>query len=79
MERQMKSLEPASKKCKKRHCIVHYACLRPYSELKDVNEERGAGIRAEKAKRQAPKGRNYHKWQCLLVPDDIQNETMEFI
>ena len=25
---------------RRRQCIVHYACLRPYSELKDVNEKR---------------------------------------
>ena len=39
MDRRMKSLEPASKKSKKRQCTVHYADLRPFSELKDVNEE----------------------------------------
>ena len=29
---------------------MHYACLGPYSELKDVNEIREARIRAEKTK-----------------------------
>ena len=69
----MKSLEPASKKFKKKQCIVHYAGLGPYSELKDVNEEKEARIRAAKAKRQTLKGRNHHEEQCLLVPDNIQD------
>ena len=69
----MKSLEPASKKSKKKQCIVHYADLGPYSELKDVNEEKEARIRAAIAKRQTLKGRNLHEEQCLLVPDNIQD------
>ena len=73
MDRRMKSLEPASRKSKKKHCIVHYAGLGPYSELKDVNEEKEARIRAAKAKRQTLKGRNHHEEQCLLVPDTIQD------
>ena len=36
MKRQMENLEPVSR----RQCIVHYACLEPYTKLKDVNEER---------------------------------------
>ena len=71
----MKSLEPASKKSKKKQRIVHYAGLGPYSELKDVNEEKEARIRAAKAKRQTLKGRNYHEEQCLLVPDNMQDAT----
>ena len=71
----MKSLEPASRKSKKKHCIVHYAGLGPYSELKDVNEEKEARIRAAKAKRQTLKGRNHHEEQCLLIPDNIQDAT----
>ena len=69
----MKSLEPASKKSKKKQCIVRYAGLGPYSELKDVNEEKEARIRAAIAKRQTLKGRNLHEEQCLLVPDNIQD------
>ena len=57
----MNGLEPASKKSKIRQCIVHYVCLGSYPELKDVYEKREARIRAEKAKRQTLKGRNYHK------------------
>ena len=71
----MKSLEPVSKKSKKKQCIVRYAGLGPYSELKDVNEEKEAGIRAAIAKRQTLKGRNHHEEQCLLVPDKIQDAT----
>ena len=71
----MKSLEPAKRKSKKKHCIVHYAGLGPYSELKDVNEEKEARIRAAKAKRQTLKGRNHHEEQCLLVSDNIQDAT----
>ena len=67
----MKSPEPASKKSKKKQRIVHYAGLGPYSELKDVNEEKEARIRAAKAKRQTLKGRNHHEEQCLLVSDDM--------
>ena len=52
--------------------IVHYAGLGPYSELKDVNQEKEARLRAVKAKRQTLKGRNHHEEQCLLVPDNIQ-------
>ena len=69
----MKSLEPASKKSKQRQCIVHDADLGPYSELKDINKEREARIRAAKGKQQTLKGRNYHELQCLLVPCDIQD------
>ena len=50
MNRRMKSLEPVSKKFKKKQCNVHYAGLEPYSELKDVNEEREARIRSAKTK-----------------------------
>ena len=71
----MKSIEPASKKSKKKQCIVHYAGLGPYSELKDVNEEKEARIRAAIAKRQTLKGRNHHEQQCLVVPDNIQDAT----
>ena len=71
----MKSLEPASKKFKKKQCIVHYSGLEPYSELKDVNEENEARISAAKAKRQTLQGRNHHEEQCLLVPDNIQDAT----
>ena len=71
----MKSLEPASKKSKKMQCVWHYAGLEPNSELKDVNEEREARIKAAKAKRQTLKDRNYHEEQCLLVPGDIQDKT----
>ena len=69
----MKSLEPVSKRSKKRQCIVHYAGLRPYSELKEKNKETEGNIRAAEAKRQTLKGRNHHEEQCLLVPDDIQD------
>ena len=62
----MKSLEPAPNKSKKKQCIVHYAGLAPYSELKDVNEEKKARIRAAKAKQQALKGRNHHEEQIYL-------------
>ena len=62
----MKSLEWASKKSKKKQCIVQYTGLWPYSVLKDVNA---------KAKRQTLKGRNHHEEQCLLVPDNIQDAT----
>ena len=55
--------------------IVHYAGLGPYSELKDVNGENEARIRAAKAKRQTLKGRNHHEEQCLLVPDNIQDAS----
>ena len=71
----MKNLEPASKKSKKRQCVVHYAGLEPYSELKDVNEAKEARLRAAKAKRQTLKDRNYHEEQCLLVLGDIQDKT----
>ena len=54
---------------------MHYAGLVPYSELKDVNKEKGARIRAAKAKPQTLKSRNHHEGQCLLVPDDIQDTT----
>ena len=47
----------------------------PYSELKDVNEEKEARISAAKAKRQTLKGRNHHEEQGLLVPDNIQDAT----
>ena len=47
MDRRMKSLELASKKSKERQCIVLYASLGPYSELKDVNEKIKARIRAK--------------------------------
>ena len=67
----MKSLEPASKKSKKRQCIVHYAGLEPYSELKDVNKEKEAKIKDAKAKPQTLKDKTYHEEQCLLVPGDI--------
>ena len=60
----MKSLEWASKKSKKKQCIVQYTGLWPYSVLKDVNA---------KAKWQTHKGRNHHEEQCLLVPDTIQD------
>ena len=69
----MKSLESASKKSKERRCIVHYAGLRPYSELKEINKETEGKIRAAGAKRQTLKGRNHDEEQCLLVPDDIQD------
>ena len=69
----MKSLELASKKFKKKQYIVHYAGLGPYSELKDVNEEKEE--RAAKAKRQTLKDRNHHEEQCLLAPDNIQDAT----
>ena len=75
MVKWIKSLEPASKKSKKRQCVVHYAGLGPYSELKDVNEEKEARLRAAKAKQQTLKDRNYHEEQCLLVPGDIQDQT----
>ena len=52
----MKSLEPTSKKSKKKKFIVHYAGLGPYYELKDVNEEKEARKRATKAKQQTLKG-----------------------
>ena len=71
----MKSIESASKKSKKKQCIVHYAGFEPYSELKDVNEEKKTRIRTAIAKRQTLKGRNHHKEQCLLVPDNIQDAT----
>ena len=71
----MKSLEPTLKKSKKRQSIVHYGSQGPYSELKDVNEEKQARIRAAKAKRQTLKGKNHHEEQCLFVPDDIQDAT----
>ena len=71
----MKSLEPVSKKSKKKQCIVRYAGLGPYSELKDVNEEKEARIGAAKARRETLKGRNHHEEQCLLVPDNIQDAT----
>ena len=71
----MKSLEPGSKKSKKKQRIAHYAGLGPYSELKDVNKEKKARIRAAKAKRQTLKGRNHHEEQCLLVPDNMQDAT----
>ena len=71
----MKSLKPALKKSKKKQCIVHYASLGPYSELKDINQEKEARIRAAKAKRRTLKGRNHHEEQCLLVPDNIQDAT----
>ena len=71
----MKSLKPALKKSKKKQCIVYYASLGPYSELKDINEEKEARIRAAKAKRRTLKGRNHHEEQCLLVPDNIQDAT----
>ena len=68
----MESLEPVSQ----RQYIVHYASLGPYSKRKDVNQERQARIRAKKAKRQTLKRIiNNDKQQCLLVPDDIKDET----
>ena len=75
MDRRTKSLEPTSKKYKKKQCIVHYAGLGQCSELKDVNEEKEARIRAAIAKRQTLKGRNHHEEQCLLVSDNIQDAT----
>ena len=54
---------------------MHYAVLGPYSELKDVNEEKKARIRAAIAKQQTLKGRNHHEEQCLLVHDNIQDAT----
>ena len=42
-----------SKKSKKRQCIVHYAGLVPYSELKDDDKEKGARIRSSKVKPQS--------------------------
>ena len=75
MDRRIKSLETASKKSKKKQCILHYAGLGPYSELEDVNEEKETRIRAAKAKRQTLKGRNHHEQQCLFVPDNIQDAT----
>ena len=71
----MKSFESASKKSKERQCIVQYAGFGQHFDLKHVNEEKEARIRAAKAKRQTLKGRNYHEEQCLLVPDDIKDAT----
>ena len=48
---------------------------RPYSELRDVNEEKEARTRAAKAKRRTLKGRNHNEEQCLLIPDNIQDAT----
>ena len=64
----MKSLEEASKKSKKRQCIVHYAGFGPYSELKDVNDEKNARIRAAKA-----------KWQILIAEIIIRNNACLYL
>ena len=79
MDRQLKSLEPPSKKSKKKQCIVHYAGLGPYSELKDVNEEKEARIRAGKAKQQTLKGRIIMQSNAYLHLIIYNLQHMEFI
>ena len=61
MDRRKKSLEPASKKSKKRQCIVHYTGLGQNSKLKDIREEKVARIRAVKGKQQTLEGRNHYE------------------
>ena len=69
----MKSLEPTSKKSKKRKFFVHYAGLGPYYGLKDVNEEKEARKGATKAKHQTLKGLSIWHVRKIFRKTDISD------
>ena len=59
-------------------CIIHYGDQDNYSKIKEITDNNANKIQTSKEIRERVKRDNYHREQCLMIPNEI-NKTIHGI